>query len=429
MNTKIVAFAMIHVWMILILLIASGAAKGADSNLSPLASPPDWGRLDIYQESISQEQFQNLIDTIFAPNRASLETISVNSEDARILTSWPSTESYYRLRFNNDPKANLIAPKRYWRSKSELPNNTSDKPLRGLKVAIDPGHIGGRWAKMEERWFRVGDAPPVCEGELTLKVAFHIKPQLEDLGAKVTLIREKNEPVTPVNITDLYSAARNFLIRSGVKQPQQNYFGPRDPKRFSTVRWQAERLYYRASEIRERARIVNEVVKPDLVLCLHFNAEAWGDPFNPQLNNQNHLHLIINGCYMREELQLDDVRFGMLKKLLNESWKTEIEASDIIAEYLAEATGLPRYIYRGRNAIAVGKSGWVWARNLLANRLYECPVIFLEPYVMNNKEVYTRIQAGDYSGELEVAGKKRKSIFREYADGVVAGVKAYYGNR
>jgi len=260
-------------------------------------------------------------------------------------------------------------------------------------------------------------------------VALHIKPQLEELGARVTLIREKNEPVTPVNIIELYPAAKNFLIRSGVKQPRQNYFGPNDPKRFSTVRWQAERLYYRASEIRERARIVNEVVKPDIVLCLHFNAEAWGDPVKPKLNDRNHLHLIVNGCYMLDELRLDDVRYGMLKKLLNRSWKTEIEASETIAEYLAEATGLPRFIYRGKNAVAVGKSGWVWARNLLANRLYECPVIFLEPYVMNNKEVYARIQAGDYEGEMEVVGKKRKSIFREYADAVVAGLKAYYGNR
>lgn len=415
--------------IIFLILISGGGVMGSDQNLSPLATPPDWSRLDMYQETMSQDEFKNLIDTIFAPNRASLETLSVNAEDARILTSWPSTDQYYRLRFKADSQADRPSFKHYWRTKLELPSNTQEKPLKGLNVAIDPGHIGGRWARMEERWFRLGDADPVCEGDLTLKVALHIKPQLEALGAKVTLIREKNEPVTTINIIDIYPAARQFLIRSGIKNPLQNYFGPHDPKRFSTVRWQAERLYYRASEIRERARIVNETIKPDVVLCLHFNAEAWGDPTKPKLKNENHLHLIVNGCYMHDELQLDDVRFGMLKKILNRSWETEIAASDVIAEYLAEATGLPRYIYRGRNAISVGKSGWVWARNLLANRLYECPVIFLEPYVMNNKEVYARIQSGDYNGELEVAGKKRKSIFREYADAVVAGVKAYYGDR
>ena len=42
---------------------------------------------------------------------------------------------------------------------------------RGLNVTLDPGHLGGRWAKMEERWFQVDDQPPVEEGELTWRVA------------------------------------------------------------------------------------------------------------------------------------------------------------------------------------------------------------------------------------------------------------------
>ena len=76
----------------------------------------------------------------------------------------------------------------------------------------------------------------------------------------------------------------------------------------------------------------------------------------------------------------------------------------------------------------VGTNEAVWARNLLANRLYECPVIFLEPYRMNHEEVYARVQAGDYEGEREVAGKMRRSIFREYADAVVAGLRDYYSS-
>ena len=74
----------------------------------------------------------------------------------------------------------------------------------------------------------------------------------------------------------------------------------------------------------------------------------------------------------------------------------------------------------------VSDGEFVWARNLLANRLFECPVIFLEPYRMNNEEVYARVQAGDYEGEREVAGKLRKSIFREYATALVTGLREYY---
>ncbi|MEM7601988.1 MAG: hypothetical protein AAF357_11315, partial [Verrucomicrobiota bacterium] len=67
-----------------------------------------------------------------------------------------------------------------------------------------------------------------------------------------------------------------------------------------------------------------------------------------------------------------------------------------------------------------------WARNLLANRSYTCPVIFFEPYVMNNADVYARIQEGDYEGERVVNGISRPSIMREYAEAVAAGMKAYF---
>ncbi len=62
----------------------------------------------------------------------------------------------------------------------------------------------------------------------------------------------------------------------------------------------------------------------------------------------------------------------------------------------------------------------------MANRLYQCPVIYLEPYVLNSREVAERVQAGDYEGWREVAGARRKSLVREYADGIVEGLLQYY---
>jgi hypothetical protein len=94
---------------------------------------------------------------------------------------------------------------------------------------------------------------------------------------------------------------------------------------------------------------------------------------------------------------------------------------------MARATRLPPYIYTSDSAINVGGSPYIWARNLLANRLFECPVIYLEPYVMNNQEVVDRVQLGDYAGRRNINGTPRESIYREYVRGVVDGIVAYYG--
>ncbi|HEY5036817.1 MAG TPA: hypothetical protein VII74_06765, partial [Chthoniobacterales bacterium] len=99
---------------------------------------------------------------------------------------------------------------------------------------------------------------------------------------------------------------------------------------------------------------------------------------------------------------------------------------DSLALTMAKTTGLPPYHYKTENATPVGKSGYVYARNLMATRLYHCPTVYLEPYVMNSEEVFARVEAGDYEGTRRVAGKKRPSIFREYVDGVVEGMVAYF---
>ena len=87
---------------------------------------------------------------------------------------------------------------------------------------------------------------------------------------------------------------------------------------------------------------------------------------------------------------------------------------------------LPPYRYTTPNAQQTGTSPYLWTRNLLANRLYQAPVVFLEPYVMNSEEVWSRVQAGEYEGERIVAGVRRKCLVREYADAVAAGVANYY---
>ena len=53
--------------------------------------------------------------------------------------------------------------------------------------------------------------------------------------------------------------------------------------------------------------------------------------------------------------------------------------------------------------------------------LYQCPVVYFEPYVMNSHEVFARIQAGDYEGTRPINGIERPSIYREYVDSVVEG--------
>jgi hypothetical protein len=266
----------------------------------------------------------------------------------------------------------------------------------------------------------------VAEGDMTLRVAQMLTPKLQALGAEVLLVRQALEPVTSKRPETLRDAARQELALLGVLHPRENYDTFADPQRGSTVQAQSELLFYRISEIRQRAEVVNTQLQPDLVLCLHFNAEAWGDPLRPEFVPRNHLHMLINGCYSTGELRFDDQRFEMLLRLLSGAYPEELAASEHVAAALATATQLPPYQYTTGNARRTGRGPYVWARNLLANRLYHAPVVFLEPYVMNSEVIWARVQAGDYDGEFTIGGESRRSIFREYADAVAEGLREYY---
>ena len=407
-----------------VLLLFTPALQAAD-NLGVLGSKPKWDVLEHYQETITKVEFSQLIQNVYCTHGLAPDLIEVNADTARILTNREPQE-FFTLRFaKNDTSRNPVP--RLWHPAKFLPPAKADKPLSGLRIALDPGHLGGKWAKMEERWFQVGNTQPVQEGDLTLKVARILAPRLRELGAKVLFVRNSNEPVTAKRPDDFRELAMKILIKNGVPQPRAEVLDPNDPEKEQTIRWQSEILFYRYSEIRRRAALVNFKLHPDLVLCLHFNAEGWGDPNNPTLTDINHLHLLVNGSYLQQELEFDDERFEMIRRLLSRAYDEELPLADAVASAMARETQLPPYQYpTTKSTTKVGTSGYVFARNLLATRLYRCPVVYCEPFVMNSKDAFARIQAGDYEGTRNINGLERKSIFREYADSVTDGLIEYY---
>jgi N-acetylmuramoyl-L-alanine amidase len=417
-------FRFLFLSLFLLLFCPTLPSLAIDLLSNPLADPPKWKLLEKYQRTITHEEFERLLRTVYCSHGISADFIRVEQDFACILMD-QHAQTWFRLRFAKNERSRRSASGN-WRTAQSLSRRKQAGVFSGLRIALDPGHIGGPWAKMEERWFKMGDTPPVEEGEMTLRVAKILAAKLRNLGAQVSFVRHKNEPVTPFRPEDFKVAAREVLQAAGIENPPEDFDGPDDPLKEQTVRWQSEILFYRNSEIRQRARLVNSQLRPDLVLCLHFNAEAWGDERNPTFIDKNHLHLLVNGSYLESELAFDDERFEMLRRLLSRTHEEEVKIADTVAATMAKEMQLPPYQYATDNVTQVGTSGYVYARNLVATRLYQCPVVYFEPYVMNNSEVFARIQAGDYEGTCPINGVERPSIYREYADSLVNGLVEYY---
>ena len=361
----------------------------------------DWSELEPFQGTLSRGEFDSLLTNVYCPSAVLTGCLAYASNSVTIYSTPEKTNGLFTLRFG--------------------PPRTADHSSLH-RIVLDPGHIGGEWARMEERWFVRGKGRPVQEALLNLQVARRLRDQLVAAGYEVVLTKDNFEPVTSKRPEDFRAEAE----RAG-PLPAFGSELERDAFCRDLLRKRMEQLFYRSAEITARAKFVNELPRPDLTICLHFNAVEWNE--HNDLVEENRLVVFVHGDYLPGEVVDDAQKLRLFYKLLSRSLAVELPVAESVANALAEATQLPAAQYgAGSSAVRVGTNAYVYARNLAANRLIDSPVIFLEPYYMNNRIVYQRIQLGDYDGEQVVEGKSYRSIIREYADAVAVGLKTYFNN-
>jgi hypothetical protein len=402
----------------------AAAPPTSAAQITPLGQTPDWPKLSAFAKTLTQDEFTAILRDIYLEPTHYPLPWTLGLDGLKITTGSPETP-VVTIPFSTrtEPKAK---PLRFWRRASELPPVASRPPLSDLHVAIDPGHIGGNFGVMEERHLSFKPREAIQEGDLSLLTARVLEERLRALGAYVTLVRQHPQPVTTKTPGDFRPLAAETLRQSGFTAPADSYAGIQGEARLLTLQWQSEKFFYRIAEIHARALRVNEEIKPDIVLCLHFNAESWGDATAPQYSPVNHLHLLVNGCYSPAELASQDTRFEMFHRLFSRTWEEEVPLAKTLAETLATSTGLPPYTYTTPNAQPIAGSPFVFARNLLANRLYQCPVIFFEPYVMNHQQTYRRLLLGHWVGRTLIDGTLQSSAIEDYVQGIVKGLLKHY---
>ena len=384
------------------LLLCFSFSFGLKAKTTSLGEVPQWSDLDIFQESITRSEFIHFLNTVYCPRPEWWSAWISIEEDKVSIRKFPQQDEWYDLYFKKDEKT----PSSFTKAKSISTN------LRGLIIALDPGHIGGAWSAMEKRHFSLNDDQPVKEGDLALAVAKNLVPALKQLGAIPVLVRKKAEPVTQ---------NRPQHFREDAVEWSKTVLGEdynNTEKKNILIRERQELLFYRVDEIRARANLINHSIKPDLVISIHFNAAPWPDAEKRELVGRNDHHILVNGCYMGGELAYDDQRFELIWRLLNRWSVIEQGLAEALSHSFSQVTGMPTFSYKGPNALKIGEVPGVWARNLLANRIYRCPVVFLEPYIANSSSVYPRVQKWIKKGEDDTSG-----LVSEYTEAVLLGLQ------
>lgn len=368
-----------------------------------------WDHLAKFHDTLTRKEFSDIAN-VYSPDSSLYQYLKVSVNYIDVYQDKTKTKpALFRLFLakNTASKKKLTPP---FKNFKEIASK--EFPLRGLRILIDPGHIGGDYAQMEQRILRREDGAMIQEGALNLKTALLLRENLKRYGAKVYLTKKDLQPLT-------HQTPEYFR-----KQAEREISANAEQNTKPAIEKEMDRLFYRESEIRARAEHALRI-KPDFTLCIHFNATP-ATPENPWTED-NRLVIFVHGSYESEEIASEEQRLRLFSKVLENSLSIELALGEKIAKAMTEETKLPPVHYTpSSHYLKVGQNPCLYARNLAANRLFPGPVIYLEPYYQNNPVVFQRLLAGDYEGLKVIEGQSYKSIFREYTDGVTQGILDFF---
>lgn len=361
-------------------------------------------QLESYDHMYTKSLIENKLRD-FLVKDYSLESRFVVKDDAFALFSTPdekkASNHEFLLHLSTDVKERL-----QWRPTS----------LAGLKIAIDPGHFGGPYARLEHRYVDLDvtlenglkETLQFDEGTLTLLTALYLKDLLEARGAAVLLTRTKIGEGVLSEDFDSWCSSHPTLVRQ------------------IPSRSQLFRDYYNLLDLKARADKINEF-KPDFALMIHDNAhdsEIQGSS-KTKPTELNFNVAFIAGGFCTGELSRKEDRLDFMRLLVTRDLEVSKELSECIMQTLVERLGVPsveeqfksRYLNRAALYIAKG----VYARNLFLTRSVHAPLCYGESLIQNNPEEAKRLAKKD----IEIHGIPCSSRIKEVAEAYFEGILRY----
>ncbi|MCU0443382.1 MAG: N-acetylmuramoyl-L-alanine amidase [Microscillaceae bacterium] len=290
------------------------------------------------------------------------------------------------------------------------------QPLRGWRIALDPGHFGGNMttAKIEGKYIEMnlpkGVKISFFESELAWYTARILQKKLSELGAEVMLTRSQ------------YGyTAYGYSFEDWYEQYKKNQL---DSNKTALKPAQAFVRRFFRPELFERARLINAFA-PDLTLIIHYNVESnnvgWKKPVT-----SNQSMAFVGGGFQAGELNSAENRFHFLRVLLSDEIDNSIRFSEIVLQKIADKLAVPiiqepnNQAFLQQTSLPVNSQG-VYARNLTMTRQVWGTLCYIEPLYQDNEKECRLLNRRNFSLE----GRKIPRRIVEVAEAYLAAILDY----
>lgn len=361
-----------------------------------------WGRdytdFDVYQKKLSRESAIIKIDSYLKKDPL-IEAYYEITADTLILYDSPRTQKdakvEYVLHFGDQTVQAAESKKR--------------SSLRGVKIAIDPGHFGGPYALLEERFIDIPENEcriQFDEGTLSFLTASYLKQLLEKEGAVVFLTRES--------------------IGTGAYEDSFFDWLKKKPEYWTNIPLnKIFRLYFNPLDLRARAEKINQF-QPDLAVIIHYNSHhTEGAVSSNHCTTASNYNLVfIPGAFCGTELLEKDARYEFLRLVCTKDLESSLSLSKKLLDRFTEVLKVPlvndtdgaRYLSKCCIKVEEG----IFARNLALTRLVHNPVCYGETLIQNNCTECQKLGKKDIMIDDIPCSSRIKDVATCYFEGIKA---------
>jgi len=358
---------------------------------------------------------------------------------------WKDLEVYQQLfqRTSSGEILNLLRLKKmspelvsfggFQKLKSNL-HPDSIHPLKGLKIAIDPGHMAGsiKMGRIERKYIDfkqdssgLNQHVQLVEGNLTFITANLLKQRLEEKGAIVILSRDsQNLSAFGIDYDQWFSKKfkqdlDSAFHRGGISQAEKDFLlnkaGQEDV--FSH--------FFKDEDLKERARKIN-MFHPDLTLIIHFNVDeqntGWKKPGTKNFNMA-----FVPGSFTKRELEKQSDRLEFLRLIITDDLENSICFSETVARRFEKQLNVPLAaeqdaVYLRKSCMLTDAPG-VYARNLYLTRMIHGTLVYGETLYQDNVKECLLLSKKETCTDGTETSPRLKQVADAYFEGIMNYVK------
>lgn len=309
-----------------------------------------------------------------------------------------------------------------------LPRTDPGLPLKGIRIALDPGHIAGdlELAKQEKKWVEMKNPPvQIIEGELTLATALILREKLEKLGAVVMLTRDK-AGVSSFGVD--YATWKDSLFKSSVRlayERQDIDFEEMQYLQYKAKDLEIFRRFFLQEDLRERAKKIN-AFNPHLTLIIHYNVDETNVNWN-RPTKKNYNMAFVGGAFTPEELSRPEDKIEFLRLLLTDELEKSIQFSGCMMDELVKHMSVPaaldsNAIYLRDNCMNTQYQG-VFHRNLTLTRKVRGVVCYGESLYQDNVKECALLSKKEIKVGEKLVPKRVEVVANAYLEGLLKYLK------